>query len=258
MDWNTRRTMPDLLSFLIQNCLHNPKGDAKIDISSKELEENFEPVQIAYLKGRGLLELAPVPAFLRCSECGRSCTVEVVRDSGRYFLFCEDYSSRRELEPKEIERWRLSLLGLGRFIADNLRSTFVNTPIDNGLEVCIQGGYEYFLEKEEANWLLKIGSVKIILSEVFTWKNQRYQLNSNKLKQVLEGLTPYRAPKIKWTNAKLQELVDRKAQILLSGERAFFKLLTTEYGCSKQALQKQLKKAEILGLQPQKANPLKI
>ena len=258
MVWSLGRKMPDLLSFLIQNCLHDPKGDAKIDISSKELEKNFELTQVTYLKAQGLLEPAPAPAFLRCSDCGCSCTIEVIRDSGRHFLFCEDYSSRRELEPKEIERWRLSLLGLGRFIADNLRSTFVNRPIDNGLEVCIQGGYEYFLEKEEANWLLKIESVKIILSEVFTWKNQRYQLNSNKLKQALEGLTPYRPPKIKWTNAKLQELVDRKTQIVLSGERAFFKVLATEYGCSKQALQKQLKKAENLGLQPRKANPLKI
>lgn len=48
--------MPDLLSFLIQNCLHDPRGDAKIDISSKELEENFEPAQVTYLKGQGLLE----------------------------------------------------------------------------------------------------------------------------------------------------------------------------------------------------------
>ncbi len=50
---------------------------------------------------------------------------------------------------KEIERWRLSLLGLGRFIADNLRSTFVNAPNENGIKICICGGYEYLLEKEK-------------------------------------------------------------------------------------------------------------
>lgn len=42
--------MSDLLTYLIQNCLHDPKGDARIDISSKELEGKFEPSQIAYLK----------------------------------------------------------------------------------------------------------------------------------------------------------------------------------------------------------------
>ena len=55
--------MSDLLTYLIQNCLHDPKGDARIDISSKELEGKFEPSQIAYLKDQGLLETAPASRF---------------------------------------------------------------------------------------------------------------------------------------------------------------------------------------------------
>ena len=258
MDWNTRRTMPDLLSFLIQNCLHDPRGDAKIDISSKELEENFEPAQVTYLKGQGLLEPAPAPAFLRCSYCGRSCTVDVIRDSGRYILFCEDYSSPRELESKEIERWRLSLLGLGRFIADNLRSTFVNAPNENGIKICICGGYEYLLEKEKTNWILRIESARLLLPDLFSWKAKRYQINENKLKQALEGLVEYKVPKIKWTKARLQELVDRKTALQRSGERAFLKVLSTEYGISVTAIQNALNKAKEKGIKPQLANAFKI
>ena len=258
MVWSLGRKMSELLTYLIQNCFHDPKGDAQIDISSKELQGKFDSSQVAYLKDQGLLEAAPVPIFLRCSECGRSCTAEVIRDSGRYFIFCEDYSSRRLLEAEEIERWRLSLTGLGRFIADNLRSAFVNTPTDNGIKVCIRGGYEYFLEKEKTNWILRIESARILLSELFSWKAKRYQINSNKLKQSLEGLVEYKVPKTKWTKAKLQELVDRKTKLQMSGERAFLKVLASENGVSVTAIQNALNKAKEKGIKPQRANPFKI
>lgn len=250
--------MPDILSFLIQNCLHDPKGDAKIDISSKELEENFEPAQVTYLKAQGLLESAPEPIFLRCSDCGHSCTAPIIRDSGRYFLFCEDYSSRRLLEAKEIERWRLSLTGLGRFISDNLRSVFVGISTDNGLEICIRGGYEYFLEKEKTTWILRIESARILLSELFLWKAKRYQIDSNKLKQSLEEFVEYKAPKTKWTKAKLQELVDKKVALQRSGERAFLKILASEYRVSVTAIQNALNKAKEKEIKPQLASPFKI
>jgi len=122
--------MPDLLAYLIENCLHDPKGDAKTDISTLELEKRFDSTQVTYLKAQGLLESAPVPTFLRCSECGHSCTAPIIRDSGRYFLFCEDYSSRRELEPEEVERWQLSLTGLGGFIAGRLTAN-IEVPRQN-------------------------------------------------------------------------------------------------------------------------------
>lgn len=250
--------MPEPLSYLIQNCLHDPRGDAKVDISSKELEENFEFSQVDYLKARGLLESVPAPSFLRCSECGRSCTAEVIRDSGRYFLFCEDQSSRRLLEPKELERWRLSLTGLGGFIAQQLKSAFRGNGVSDGIEVCMSNGLLYELRKNKAGWFLQIEDARVSLIDVFCWHRGNLLVNKNKISEALNNIKEYQPPRIKWTNAKLQELVNRKAELKLGGEKAFLQVLAKEYGCTKQALQKQLIKAEKKGITPERANPFKV
>lgn len=235
--------MPDLLSFLIQNCLHNPRGDAKIDISLKELEENFEPVQIAYLKGRGLLELSPVPAFLRCSECGRTCTVEVIRDSGRYFLFCEDYSSRRELEPKEIERWRLSLLGLGRFIADKLNSSFRGNPTENGIEICLNQGFLYCLNKTCRGWVIQIENAQLSAVNLFYWKKGQLLINKKKLSETLAGVKEYKPPEKKWTDEKLLALLEEHASLKGKGEFAPTKTLAERHKLSESQIKRLLTQA---------------
>lgn len=232
--------MNDLLIYLIQNCLHDPKGDSLIDISSKDLEEMFEPNQIAYLKDQGLLEAAPAPIFLRCSECGRSCTTEVIRDSGRYFIFCEDYSSRRLLEPEELERWRLSLLGLGRFIADKLHGVFRNNPTENGIEICLNQGFLYCLNKTNGGWVMQIENAQLSLVDLFYWRNGQLLINKKKLSETLAGVKEYKPPAKKWTDIKLIALLEEHAALKGSGEFAPTKILAERYKLTESQIKRLL------------------
>lgn len=247
--------MPDLLSYLIRNCLHDPKGDHKTDVSTLELETKFDPLQLNFLKDKELLEKAPVPSFLRCSECGRSCTVSIIKVAGKYFLPCEQDSTRRVLEPLEVERWQLSLRKFCQFIATSLESSYIGKQTESGTELCLANGYSFKLFKKGFEWFLVIETVSMLATDLFFWKGNSYQLNRNKLNSALQGLSEYNKPQIKWTQVKLQELVDRKAAIQRSNPSSFLKELASEYGVSKQAIQKQLKKAEGQGLKPQTATP---
>ena len=239
--------MSDLLTYLIQNCLHDPKGDARIDISSKELEGKFEPSQIAYLKDQGLLETAPVPTFLRCSECGRSCTAEVIRESGNYFLFCEDYSSRRLLNLKELERGRLSLSGLGSFIADKLRCAFRGNPTENGIEICLNQGFLYCLNKTYGGWVVQIENAQLSLVDLFYWRKGQLLINKKNLSETLAGVKEYKPPERKWTDVKLIDLLEEHAALKGRGEFAPTKILAKQHNLSESQIKRLLTQARKIG-----------
>ena len=235
--------MPDLLAYLIENCLHDPKGDAKTDISTLELEKRFDSTQVTYLKAQGLLESAPVPTFLRCSECGHSCTAPIIRDSGRYFLFCEDYSSRRELEPEEVERWQLSLTGLGGFIAGRLNSKYRGTPTEHGMEICLSHGYLHSLTKPRGGWVLQIENSQISLSDLLYWKKGQLLIKKQKLSEALAYVKEYKPPEKKWTDEKLLALLEEHASLKGKGEFAPTKTLAERHNLSESQIKRLLTQA---------------
>lgn len=239
--------MSDLLTYLIQNCLHDPKGDSRIDISSKDLEGKFESGQVAYLKDRGVLEAAPAPIFLRCSECGSSCTAEVIRDSGRYFIFCEDHSSRRLLEPDEVERCRVSLSGLGRFIAGQLHCAFRGNPTENGVEICLNQGFLYCLNKTVGGWVLQIENAQLSLGDLFYWRKDQLCINKKKLSETLAGVREYKSPEKKWTDVKLIALLEEHAALKGRGEFAPTKILAKQHNLSESQIKRLLAQAREIG-----------
>ena len=192
--------MSDLLTYLIQNCLHDPKGDARIDISSKELEGKFEPSQIAYLKDQGLLETAPVP-----------------------------------------------LSGLGSFIADKLRCAFRGNPTENGIEICLNQGFLYCLNKTYGGWVVQIENAQLSLVDLFYWRKGQLLINKKNLSETLAGVKEYKPPERKWTDVKLIDLLEEHAALKGRGEFAPTKILAKQHNLSESQIKRLLTQARKIG-----------